>query len=216
MAHLENPAEFNRPHRVPALSADDPHYSATGDYWCGGVWAPTNYMVLKGLDGIGCHDLAHEIAKNHLDNVVQVFESEDTLWLGADQFRQFFHLTDLKVDDKHTLWENYAPDKIKPGSHSKPGYVGWTGLPPIAVLFEDVFGLIPDAASNRLIWHVRLLDEHGIHRYPFGSTGILNLKCHPRSSRLDRPLIEIHSNIPLTVEVIWEGGTELLNVEKEP
>ena len=94
--------------------------------------------------------------------------------------------------------------------------MGWTGLPPIAVLFEDVFGLTPDTASNRLIWHVRLLDEHGIRRYPFGSTGILNLKCHPRSSRLDRPLIEIQSNIPLTVEVIWEGGTELLNVEKEP
>jgi len=215
-AHLENPAEFNRPHRIPALSADDPHYNATGDYWCGGVWAPTNYMVLKGLDGIGCHDLAHKIGKNHLDNVIQVFESEDTPWLGADQFRQFFHLADLKVDDKHTLWENYAPDIIKPGSHSKPGYVGWTGLPPIAVLFEDVFGLTPDAASNRLIWHVRLLDEHGIRRYPFGANGILNLKCHPRSSWLDRPLIEIRSNIPLTVEVIWEGGTHVLDVKKEP
>jgi hypothetical protein len=216
VAHLENPGEFNRAHRIPALSADDPKYSGTGDYWCGGVWAPTNYMVLKGLDEIGCRDLAHQIAKNHLDNVVWVFESEDTRWLGADQFRQFFHLTDLKVEDKHTLWENYAPDVTRPGSQSKPGYVGWTGIPPIAVLLEDVFGLSPDAVSNQLTWHVWLVEEHGVRRYPFASSGILDLKCGPRNSQLERPTIDIHSNVPLTLELIWEGGTETLNIEKEP
>jgi hypothetical protein len=204
VAHLEDPSEFNRAHRIPALSADDPHYSGTGGYWCGGVWAPTNYMVLKGLDISGQDALAHEIAKNHLGNVVQVFKSDDTPWLGADQFRNYFHLTDLKYDDKHTLWEN------------KPGYVGWTGVPPIAVLLEDVFGLSPDAVSNRLTWHVRLIEEHGVHRYPFGETGSLELKCNSRNSRLDRPTIEIHSNLPLTLEVIWEGGTYSVNIEKEP
>jgi hypothetical protein len=171
-------------------------------------------MVLKGLDEIGQNELAHEIAINHLESVVKVFESDDIHWEGAEQFRQYFHLTDLKFDDKHTLWENYAPDVIKPGSHSKPSYVGWSGLPPIAVLFEDVFGLNQDTVSNRLTWHVRLLEEHGINRYPFGSTGMVDLKCNLRKSRLDRPLIEIHSNVPLTLEVIWEGGTEIVNIEK--
>jgi hypothetical protein len=215
VAHLENPAEFNRAHRIPALSADDPNYSPTGDYWCGGIWAPTNYMVLKGLDANGQDELAHEIAINHLSNVVQVFESDDTPWLGADQFRQYFHLVDLKFDDKHTLWENYAPDVIKPGGHSKPGYVGWTGVPPIAVLLEDVFGLSPDADVNRLTWHVRLTDEHGVRRYPFGSDGVLDLKCNRRISQDDRPSIEIHSNVPLTLEVIWKGGMDIVNIEKE-
>jgi hypothetical protein len=216
VAHLENPSEFNRVHRIPALSADDPHYSGTGGYWCGGVWAPTNYMVLKGLDTSGQSALAHEIAINHLGNVVQVFQSDDTPWLGADQFRNYFHLTDLVYDDKHTLWENYAPDMIGPGSHSKPGYVGWTGVPPIAVLLEDVIGLSQDGISNRLTWHVRLTEEHGVRRYPFGETGALDLKCGPRNSRLDRPSIEIRSNIPLTLEVTWEGGAYLVNIEKEP
>jgi hypothetical protein len=218
VAHLDNPAEFKRAHRIPALSADSESYSGTGDYWCGGIWAPTNYMVLKGLDANGQEELAHEIAKNHLENVVHVFESEDTPWLGADQFRQYFHLVDLKFDDKHTLWENYAPDVIKPGdkgSHSKPGYVGWTGVPPIAVLLEDVFGLSQDAEVNRLTWHVRLTEEHGVRRYPFGSAGMLDLKCSSRSSRFDRPSIEIHSNVPLTLEVIWKGGTDIVNIEKE-
>ena len=215
VAHLENPAEFNRVHRIPALSADDPDYNSMGDYWCGGIWAPTNYMVLKGLDEIGRTDLAHEIARNHLNNVVRVFESEDTHWTGAEQFREYFHLTNLEYDDKHTLWENYAPDAVEPGSHSKPGYVGWTGLPPIAVLLEDVFGIVPDAPSNQVTWNVRLLEEHGVHRYPFGLDGILDLKCNQRKSRLDRPWIEIHSTIPLILKVIWEGGTESVNVQKD-
>jgi hypothetical protein len=213
--HLDNTTEFNRTHRIPALSADDPGYSGTGGYWCGGIWAPTNYMVLKGLEANGQHELAHAIAVNHLENVVKVFESEDTRWEGAEQFRQFFHLTDLKYDDRHTLWENYAPDVIMPGSHSKPGYVGWTGIPPIAVLLEDVFGLLPDAVANRLIWHVRLTEEHGVRHYPFGSNGMVDLMCTSRNSRLDQPSIEIHSNIPFTLEVIWEGGTGSFNIEKD-
>ncbi len=213
--HLENPSEFKRTHRIPALSADDPNYSPTGGYWCGGVWAPTNYMVLKGLEASGKDELAHEIARNHLDNVVRVFQLEDTPWLGADQFRHYFQLNHLSFDDKHTLWENYAPDVATPGSHSKPGYVGWTGLPPIAVLLEDVFGLTPDAVSNRLTWNVRLMEEHGVWRYPFGSHAVLDLKCHARNSEYDRPTIEIHSNIALTMEVTWKGGTETLNIEQE-
>jgi len=212
VAHLENPAEFNRPHRVPSLSADDPRYSADGGYWCGGVWAPTNYMVIKGLEAAGCGDLTHQIALNHLENVVRVFESDDTRWLGADQFREFFHLDQLKFDDAHTLWENYSPETAAPGGHSKPGYVGWTGLPPIAVLLEDVFGLSPDAPAQRLTWNVRLVEEHGVHRYPFGANGSLDLSCPARGSRLERPAIEIHSNIPLTLDLIWEGGRQTLTI----
>jgi hypothetical protein len=215
VAHLDNPTEFKRAHRIPALSADDPAFGPTGNYWCGGVWAPTNYMVLKGLDANGQNELAHDIAKNHLDCVVKVFESDDTPWLGADQFREYFHLTELEYDDKHTLWENYAPDVIKPGSHSRPGYVGWTGVPPIAVLLEDVLGLSQDAVSNRLTWHTRLLEEHGVKRYPFGSNGVLDLKCNPRISESDRPSIEVHSNVPFTLEVIWKGGTDIVIIEKE-
>jgi len=216
VSHLENPSEFKRAHRIPALSADDPNFSSTGGYWCGGIWAPTNYMVLKGLADSGWDELAHEIGKNHLENVVKVFESEDVRWMGAEQFRQYFHLTDLKYDDRHTLWENYAPDFITPGSHSKPGYVGWTGVPPIAVLLEDVFGLDQDAVSNRLTWRIRLTEEHGVRRYPLGPTGMVDLYCRPRNSGLDKPSIEIHSNVPFTLEMIWEGGTDILNIAKEP
>ena len=80
VAHLENEKEFKRKHRIPTLSADNPHYREDGGYWCGGVWAPTNYMVLKGLDKTGYNKLAFDIALNHLQNVVDVFEDTETVW----------------------------------------------------------------------------------------------------------------------------------------
>jgi len=46
VAHLENPKEFKRPHRVPSLSFDHALYQSDGGYWRGGVWPPTNYMIL--------------------------------------------------------------------------------------------------------------------------------------------------------------------------
>lgn len=213
--HLENPAEFKRTHRIPALAADDPAYDGLGGYWCGGVWPPTNYMVLKGLDDSGCSEEAHRIARNHLESVVQVFELDDTPWEGAGQFREFFHLESLDFDDHHTLWENYAADAIRPARHSKPGYVGWSGLPPIAVFLEDVLGIEPEPLQQMLRWRVHLLEEHGVRRYPFGQAGLLDLKCLARTSRLEKPSLEIHSNVPLVLELSWEGGAQTLHIQKE-
>ncbi len=182
LAHLENPAEFNRPHRVPTLSADDPSYDRDGGYWRGSIWAPTNYMVLRGLTQAGEDRLAHEIALNDVANVTKVFQ------------------------DTGTLWENYAPEEAKPGNNSRKDFVGWTGLPPISILFEYVFGLRPDVPHRQLLWDVRLLDAHGVKRYPFGKTGLLDLRCERRSSPGEAPQITASTNEPLDLLVRWEGG----------
>lgn len=212
--HLDNPLEFKRPHRIPALSADDPDYSGTGGYWCGGIWPPTNYMVLKGLDESGYSELAFQIARNHLENVVDIYLREDIHWEGAAQFKEFFHFEDFQFDDRHTLWEDYAADVILPNGHAKPGYVGWSGLPPVAVFLEDVLGIFPDVPSSRLTWNVRLLEEHGVHNYPFGKTGTLDLTCRSRKSAEDHPVVEVRSNIPLQVEVTWNGNVEIMKIDK--
>jgi glycogen debranching enzyme len=182
IAHLDDPAEFNRPHRVPSLAHSHPDYQADGGYWLGGVWAPTNYMVLKGLRANGYGSLAHLIAMNHLENVVQVFE------------------------DTGTVWENYAPESTRPGNPAKPDFVGWTGLPGIAVLLEEVFGLQPDVPNHTLVWDVRLLDEHGVEAYPFGSKGVIDLKCYARESALEKPVVEIRSTVPVRLKIHWAGG----------
>ncbi len=189
IGHLDDPAEFLRPHRIPSLAHSHPDYSPMGAYWRGAVWAPTNYMVLKGLRANGFGSLAHLIAENHLDNVVQVYE------------------------DTGTVWENYAPESAQPGDPAKPDFVGWSALPAIAVLLEEVFGLQPDVPHNTLYWDVRLLDEHGVENYPFGSKGTLDLKCYARDSALEKPMIEIRSNVPVTLKVHWAGGEGTLEVK---
>lgn len=185
IAHLNNLRTFNRPHRVPSLSADHPEYNAkTGGYWRGGVWTPTNYMVLRGLTHVGQDALAHEIALNHLTNVVKVYETTGT------------------------LWENYAPEFAAPGSPAKPDFVGWSGLPPITVLLEYIFGIRADRAQNRIVWDVRLLEAHGVTQYPYGINGLLDMKCAARQSAGEKPVIEVSSNVPVTLEIRWAGGQE--------
>ncbi|MBO7748771.1 hypothetical protein I8J29_31835 [Paenibacillus sp. MWE-103] len=187
-AHLENPSEFNRPHRIPSLSADDPNYQPQGDYWRGGVWMPTNYMVLRGLSGHGRDALAHEIARGHVGHVADVLRRTGT------------------------IWENYAPESIAQGVPAKPDFVGWSGLAPIAVLLEYVFGLRADAAEGRLVWDVRLLEEHGVDRYPFGPEGVLELSCQARRSAGEKPAITVRGSVPVTLVLRWAGGEETIRV----
>ncbi len=183
LSHLENPEEFKRPHRVPSLSADTPGYSEEGNYWRGGVWVLTNYMILRGLTEAGRDALAHEIALNHVENVTKVFE------------------------DTGTLWENYSPEASKPGIPAQRDFVGFGGLPPIAVLLEYVFGIRPVVDQSDILWDIRLLEEHGVDNYPFGGNGVLSLKCKARHSAAERPEVEIASNIPVTVRLRWDNGS---------
>ena len=180
ISHLSDPKLFNRPYRIPSLSADDPAYQKDGAYWQGGIWAPTNYMVLKGLEHVGQHELAYEIACNTLDQVITVYQKTGT------------------------LWENYAPESANPGNPAKPDFVGWTGLIPIAVLFEFVLGIKPNAQDDTLIWHVRRLERHGVIRYPLKS-GIADLICEARSSLDEEPHITIKADFPLTLTLIYNG-----------
>lgn len=187
ISHLENPKEFARQHRVPTLSADQPGYSPDGNYWQGGVWAPTSYMVLRGLSKYRQDSLAYEIAINHLDNVVQVYNRTGT------------------------LWENYAPDMVK-GMYRKD-LVGWTGLVPISVLFEYIFGVRPNVPENVIVWDVRLLDEFGIKQYPYKHHGLIDLWCGKRKSKFDMPNIKIKSNVSFDLKLIWNGGSKLIHIQ---
>jgi hypothetical protein len=191
LSHLKAAGEFNRLHRVPSLSADHPDYDSKGFYWRGGVWAPTNYMILRGLTSLGYHALAHEIGVNHHANVVKVFEQTGT------------------------LWENYAPDSIEPGNIARSDFVGWSGLPSVAVLFEYVFGLRAEVPKQFLTWDIHLLEEFGVMQYPFGSQGLLDIHCAERHSSTERPDIQIHANIPITLELLWEGGSEAIQIQPD-
>jgi hypothetical protein len=132
--------------------------------------------------------LAHEISREDLNHVVGVFEQTGT------------------------LWENYAPERTAQGNRAKDDFVGWSGLAPVAGLFEYVFGLRADAFSGRLLWDVRLLENHGVQRYPFGRDGVLALSCATRSSATQEPKIQVSSTVPLELVIRWEGGERTVAV----
>ena len=186
IAHLENTNEFNRLHRVPSIATSDPGYVPEGGYWRGGVWSPTTYMVLRGLSRCHKDALAHEIALNDLNNVVEVFSQTGM------------------------LWENYSPDKVQ-GNDTK-NMVGWTGLTPTAELLEYVFGLRPDVPHNTLVWDVRLTDEFGVEQYPFAGKGVISLHCEKRKSATDVPAISIESRFPFELVLLWTGGKKHVKI----
>jgi len=171
--HLRDQEAFNRPHRVPSISADSEGYdSETGNYWCGGVWSPTNYMVLKGLRQAGQPRLAHQIAVNHLQCVARVFQHTDT------------------------FWENYAPETATPGSPAKADFVGWTGVSAIAILLEDVIGISVDWPLRRVTWDRRLEGDlaYGVRNFPLGREGVMSMVG-------DQISIEIVTDAPFNLKV---------------
>jgi glycogen debranching enzyme len=189
IAHLTNPKTFGRPHPVPTLAADDPHYAGEkGEYWLGSVWPSTNYMVLRALTEAGQDQLAHELGLRHHEMVTRVYR------------------------DTGTYFENYSPEKAAPGQPAKSDFVGWGGVGPIAVFFEYVLGLRPDHVRKVLVWDVRRSEGHGVRNYPVGKDNLVDLAVAARVTAAAPPVVTITARHPLRVELRWEGGSRVLDV----
>ena len=113
-ALLRDTRHFYRPTAIPSLAASEPDYTEGGKYWLGGVWAPTNYMVLKGLAHVGEGELARDLAERYLDTVWEVFGKTGT------------------------LWENYDPEQPSRGGQAMPDFCGWTGLAAVSIPREFI------------------------------------------------------------------------------
>lgn len=179
---LDNPKTFNRPHRVPSLSADNPKYNSKGRYWQGGVWPGANYMVISGLREKGYDKEAKEIATNHYNNVFEVYKKTGT------------------------FFEYYAPETAEPGFMARKEFVGWTGLPPIAVFIEYILGIHSNFKENSIVWDITQLETHGMDKYPFGPEGLVDMKANKRVSEAQKPSITINSNIEFNLTIKWGTG----------
>ena len=142
-AELQNTNTFNRPHRVPTLAANQTGYDPSGGYWRGAVWAPTETMVIRGLQRYGQNQLAADIALNHLTSMGEVFARTGT------------------------VWENYAPETLAPGKPAKRDFVGWSAIGPMVYLLEFAIGLTPDAEANTLTWKLVSTQSCGCEHYRF-------------------------------------------------
>jgi hypothetical protein len=124
VGHLLDPRQFWRTIPLATWPAGQPGFSPLGGYWKGAVWAPTNYMAIRGLQRCGEQQLADRLARQYYWCVAQVFKATDT------------------------FWENYAPDSVRQGVPARSDFCGWTGLAPIALYHEFI---APDSqpASSR-------------------------------------------------------------------
>lgn len=185
---LENPATFKRPYRVPSLSADNPKYKENGRYWQGGIWPGTNYMVMKGLYQKGYRKLAREICLSHYSQVFEVYKKTGT------------------------FWEYYAPESAEQGFMARKEFIGWTGLAPIAELFEFIIGVQGDYAERRITWDMNLTEANGIERYPFGPDGVITLKADARRNVNEEPKITVDSNIDFELVARYGGKEKTISV----
>jgi len=209
--HLQNPQEFYREHLFPTLSADDPDYDPNGHYWLGGVWAPVNYMIIKGLDIYPLRELAAVAALNHIENIYNVyseFQPEESQIAPEE-----------RDGDYRTIWECYAPDAAAPATRwdgrylSRQDFVGWSGLGPVALLLENVIGLQPSAPRDELYWNLRLREKHGVENYRFGDN-LADIVCESSRLPVEAAVISIRSDSPFNLIVSSQVGVKAFKVEK--
>ncbi len=186
-AQLQNPNTFGRLNMVPTVAADQPGYDPEGGYWRGSVWAPTDTMVIEGLENYGYDNLARKIALNHLNLVAKVFQKTGT------------------------IWENYAPDAVQPGRPAKSNFVGWSGIGPIGYLLEYAIGLRPDAPHNELIWQLEPGARCGCKRYRFGGH-IVTLIASPEVGKPNQMRISVKSDGAFRLIVYFMGARRTFDV----
>ncbi len=210
-AHLNNPEEFYRAHLFPTLSADHPDYDPEGHYWRGGVWAPTNYMIVKGLDMYPLRELASLAALNHVQNMSEVFSGliPDTSRISPSE----------RDGDYRTIWECYSPDFQRPGTrwdgtyYSRQDFVGWSGLGPVALLLENIIGLQPSAPDDELYWNLRLQEKHGVENYRFGDNRV-DIICEYNQLPVGEASILVRSDSPFRLVISSQVGRSDFDIMK--
>jgi len=152
-ALLEDSEKFGGNVSLPTLARDDADFKPNGAYWRGGVWVPTAYMVIKGLDQYGKHSLARTLSLSLLTHMQKTYE----------------------LYSPHTIWECYHPIRSEPGRTTddigivRPDFCGWSAVAPICLLIENVVGLhTVSALSNTVEWYLETDEIIGIRGLRFG------------------------------------------------
>lgn len=202
VSHLRNPAEFWRPRLIPALSADHPDYSPAGHYWRGGIWAPTNYITIKGLEKAGYDKLADAISINYIKNINNIYWNF-TPSLDSVAFEERYQ------DQYHTIWECYSPESSKPATrwdntfYSRQDFVGWSGLGPVSLLIENILGIKVKGSENTISWRIHRSDTHGIENLWLRDQRVTLIASPGREGTS----IKIEYQKPFILELNYSGET---------
>ncbi len=217
VTHLEDPAEFKTPHVFPTLAKDEPEYDKKGYYWRGGVWAPTTFMTIKGLEYNGLEQLAYQASLNHIDNMWKVYEQ-----FVPDKARLPYKEGNIPfpshLDGTKQIWELYSPELTEAGTrwdnnfYCRPEFVGWSGVGPIVLMMENVLGIIPDALSGTITWTIRSEQRHGVQGLLYkGHSVDLIMK----GIKEGVPQLEVRSDVDFKLKYIYKGRESVIIVKAD-
>ena len=188
--NLKDSTTFWRKFIFPSLAANEALYAGKkGGYWHGSVWAPTNFMIIKGLEKYGQEEFARQCSQKFLEGLYEVYKTTGT------------------------VWENYSPDYFTPGTPARDKFVGWTGIGPITLLIENILGFRLEGNKNQLTWHISRTDEHGIKNLRLGSATI-SAVCLKRKNNEAPCQIHLKSDKPFKLLVIRSGREQIFEVKE--
>lgn len=187
--NLRDSSTFWRKVPFATLAANHEAYDPIDGYWLGSVWAPTNYMIIKGLENYGYNDFAYKASVRYLKGMDAVFKQTGT------------------------VWENYNPDEYVKSEYAKPDFVGWTGLGPISLLIESIIGIKADAENNLITWNINRTDRHGVEKLRMGETEI-SLIAEPRESKDDDLYVNIETSKDVNIRIFLNGVEREFQFEK--
>ena len=163
---------------LPTVSRDNKHFKKPdGNYWRGGVWLPTSYMVIKALEKYKQYDLADEIA-----------------------FKTIMHMyKTYKNYSPHTIWECYSPTRAFPANHAhkrvREDFCGWSALGPISLFIENVIGIHDvDSTTNTISWRVKRPGRIGLKNLRFN--GIVTSMVAEKNGD-----VKVSSSKPYTLKI---------------
>lgn len=180
---LFDPEEFYTEVPFATLSKSDLNYDPSGGYWLGGVWAPTNFALIRGLEEAGYEKLAKEAAEKYLQAISDVF-----------------------YDPAYgSVWECYCPEAAKPataeaGELVRPDFVGWSGLAPITMLIENIIGLRFDASQNTISFDLRYQKPCGLNNMAFNGSKV-SIQLTHYDPRPGHSALSICCEKPLTLKL---------------
>ena len=192
VTHLLDENEFYT--RIPfaSLSKDDPNYDKNGGYWLGGVWAPTNYIAIRGLAENGYPALAREAAIRYLSAMCNV----------------------AKDEVYGSIWECYAPEFFRPATTENGGivrndFVGWSGLAPITMLIENILGFRFNVPENKVEFRLFPNQIGGLRNINFGDNRI-SVECEKYVPEVGKSILRVDAEKSFTLIVetnyLWEDS----------
>jgi glycogen debranching enzyme len=201
LSNLKDPKTFWRVIPFPSLSADHKDYKPEGAYWLGSVWAPTNIMIIKGLDNFSFDDN-------------NCFDSYGFRKFAVHASQKYLEALYNVYKQTGTIWENYSSEFFMPGFPSNLDFVGWSGCGPVMLLIENIIGIHADALKNEVIWDVDRVDRHGIENLKFGNV-TTSLIAQKRVD-INKPcILTIKTDHPYTLRVFkWDKKSKTVEIKK--